>query len=129
MTLQQLNEHYELVERYINAENLLQRLCDSAGLKAQAITGMPHGTGVSDKVGDTVVEIVRTQERLDVMRKQIREREKPILLWIDGIPDLCTQSIFRLRFIHGKTWKEVSGMVGGYSEDALKKMCYKELSR
>lgn len=71
MTLQQLNEHYESVEKYINVEHLLQRLCDAAGIKAQAITGMPHATNTCDKVGDTVVEIVRTEERLAVMRHAI----------------------------------------------------------
>ena len=127
MTLQQLNSHFELVEQYLNAEYMLLRLRDAAGLKAQAITGMPHGTGVSDKVGDTAVELVRAEEKLVTLYNRLKEDEAPIIAWIDTVDDICTQTALRLRFIHGKQWKEVSDMVG-FSEEAIKKKCYKEFS-
>ena len=126
MTLQRLNEHYELVEQYLNAEYMLLRLRDAAGLKAQAITGMPHGSGVSDKVGDTAVEIVRVAENLEDLRRRLKEDEVPILAWIDTVDDLCTQTALRLRFIHGKPWKEISDLVG-FSDKAIKAKCYREI--
>ena len=128
MTLQRLNSHFELVEQYLNAEYMLLRLRDAAGLKAQAITGMPHGTGVSDKVGDTAVEIVRAEEKLAALYTQLKEDEAPIIAWIETVPDICTQTALRLRFIHGKQWKEVSGLIGS-TDDAVKRLCYSVVSQ
>lgn len=127
MTLMKLNNHYELVEQYLNAEFMLRRLRDAAGLKAQVMTGMPHGNGVSDKVGDTAVEICRTSEKVDALYRQLKEDEAPIAEWIETVPDLCTQTALRLRFLHGKQWKEISGLLG-FTEEAIKKKCYKEVS-
>ena len=126
MTLQQLNDHYALVEQYLNAEFMLRRMQDAAGLKAQVMTGMPHGTGVSDKVGDTAVEIVRASEAVDQLYRRLKKDEAPILEWIDTVDDICTQTALRLRFVHGKPWKEISDLVG-FSEKAVKSRCHREL--
>ena len=128
MTLRQLNDHYALVEKYLNAEFMLRRMRDAAGLKAQVMTGMPHGSGTSDKVGDTAVEIARAEEKLAALYTQLKEDEAPIIAWIETVPDICTQTALRLRFINGKQWKETADMVG-FSEEAIKKKCYKEFSR
>ncbi|MBP3538569.1 MAG: hypothetical protein J6J62_01870 [Oscillospiraceae bacterium] len=130
MTLHQLNAHYELVENYITAKTILQRLRDAAGLKAQSITGMPHGGGVNDIVGNTAVEIVRAEERIKELADKVAESQKPIEAWIDTINDIYAQSILRLRYIHGKSWGEVAEMVGGgNTEQSVKAVCYRIISR
>ena len=126
MTLQQLNDHYALVEQYLNAEFMLRRMQDAAGLKAQVMTGMPHGSGTSDKVGDTAVELVRAEEKLVTLYNRLKEDEAPILEWIDTVDDICTQTALRLRFIHGKQWKEISGLLGS-TDDAVRMKCYKTI--
>ena len=127
MTLQRLNSHCDLVEQYLNAEYMLLRLRDTAGLKAQAITGMPHGTGASDKVGDTAVELVRAEEKLVTLYRRLKEDEAPIIAWIDTVPDICTQTALRLRFIHGKQWKEIISIVG-FSESCIKERIRKAVT-
>lgn len=130
MTLNQLNTHYDLVENYITAKTILQRLRDAEGLKAQAITGMPHGSGASDIVGNTAVEIVRAEERIKELADRVAESQKPVEEWIDTINDIYAQSILRLRYIHGKTWGEVAEMVGGgNTEQSVKAVCYRIISR
>lgn len=128
MTLRQLNDHYALVEQYLNAEFMLRRIRDAAGLKAQVITGMPNGSGTSDKVGDTVVELVRAEEKLAALYTQLKEDEAPIIAWIDTVDDLCAQTALRLRFIHGKQWKEISGLLGS-TDDAVRMKCYKVIQQ
>ena len=126
MTLSQLNEHFELVENYITAREILQRLRDAAGIRAQALTGMPHGSGANDIVGNTAVEIVHTEVRLKELSEKVEESQKPIEEWIDTICDVYAQSILRLRYIHGKSWGEVADMVGGgNTERSVKAVCYR----
>lgn len=127
MTLQQLNDHYALVEQYLNAEFMLRRMRDAAGLKAQVMTGMPHGLGASDKVGDTAVEIVRASEAVDQLYRRLKEDEAPILEWINTVPDICTQTALRLRFVHGKQWKEITNTVG-FSESCIKERIRKTMT-
>ena len=113
MTLERLNEHLSLVERYLEAKEIAQRLRDSLGLKAQAYTGMPHGTGTEDTVGNTVVEVIRLEEKAKQLEFEVLESQKPIEAWIDTVEDICVQTVLRLRYIHGMKWQEVADMVGG----------------
>lgn len=45
------------------------------------------------------------------------------LEWIDGISDVLTRRIFRLRFVEGLSWRQIAQKVGGNnSEEGLKKI-------
>lgn len=128
VTLEQLNEHYELVREYIQAQTILQRLKDSADVKAQKITGMPRGTGTNDIVGNTAVEIIRAEERVAEMAAKVYESQRPIERWIDSVEDFYTQTILRLRFIHGESWAEIAGEIGGgNTEQSVKMVCYRAI--
>lgn len=130
MTLNVLNEHFAVVDKYNTARTMLQRLRDSTGLKAQAITGMPHGTGVNDTVGAMVVEITHMEERVNELAKLTAESAAPIEAWISGIDDFYTQTIFRLRFLHGMTWQEVADRIGGGNTvQSVQMICYRKISQ
>lgn len=113
MTLGRLNQHLELVEKYIETREIAQRLRDSLGLKAQNISGMPHGSGVGDVVGNTVVELVRIEDMLKELEAKVIETQKPIEDWIGSVDDIYVQTILRLRFLHGLKWSEVANAIGG----------------
>ena len=113
MTLGRLNEHLALVEKYIEAKEIAQRLRDSLGLRAQSYSGMPHGSGEGDKVGNTVVEVIRMEDIAQKLEAQVLEAQKPIEEWIDSVDDLYVQTILRLRFLHGQKWQEVADAIGG----------------
>ena len=128
MTLAELNQHFELIEKLARAREVLQSLRDSARPGASALTGMPHATGVKDKVGDLAAEIVDMDARVGFLEKEARASEAIIMPFIQGIDDDQTRMIFRLRFLRGLTWKEVAAVVGGRnSEESVKMVCYRYL--
>lgn len=130
MTLSRLNAHYDLVTTYRTAQEILHRLREAADLKAQNLTGMPHSTGINDIVGNTAVEIVRTEDRIKDLAARIEESQRPIEAWIDTVKDIYAQSILRLRYIHGMSWGEVADTVGGgNTEQSVKAVCYRVLSK
>lgn len=128
MTLQELNRHFELRERLDKANEMLDALRAAACPGAQVLTGMPHSTGVKDKVGDLAVEIADMDTRIQFLEDEIKTGEETILPFIRSIEDDQTRLIFRLRFIRGLTWKEVAAVIGGRnSEDSVKMVCYRYL--
>lgn len=101
MTLQELNRHFELRERLDKANEMLDALRAAACPGAQVLTGMPHSTGVKDKVGDLAVEIADMDTRIQFLEDEIKTGEETILPFIRSIEDDQTRLIFRLRFIRG----------------------------
>lgn len=128
MTLQELNTHLELRERLAKAYEMLDALRAAAYPGAQSLTGMPHTSGVKDKVGDLAVEIADMDERIELLETEVKAGEAPILQFIESVEDDQTRLIFRLRFIRGLAWKEVAAVIGGRnSEDSVKMVCYRYL--
>ena len=124
MTLADLNEHYALGEKLIKVQTLIQSL-RARTLGAVNMDGMPHGTGVSDRVGDLALEIVELEAREKYLYAEVRENEAEIIEFIEGIEDDHTRTIFRLRFIRFMSWSDVADTVGGNTEDSVKKICYR----
>lgn len=128
MTLQELNLHLELREKLAKAQEILGSLRRSALPGAAKITGMPHAPGVNDKVGDLAVEIADMDARIEYLEEEIRKSESSILAFISGVDDDQARMAFRLRFIRGLSWKEVSSVLGKYtSESSVKSACYRFL--
>lgn len=128
MTLQELNKHFELREKLAKAHEMLDALRAAACPGAQVLTGMPHAPGVKDKVGDLAVEIADMGERIEFLESEIKASEASILQFIKSIDDDQTRLIFRLRFIRGLSWKEVSQILGKYTtEKSVSEVCYKYL--
>lgn len=126
MTLQEISRYYNLQKKLKRNQELVSSLYAAAGLGAQVITGMPHAQGVSDKVGDLAIEIGDLQSRIDYLESKCTEEREKLEKYIDTIKDDQTRMIFRLRFIHCKTWREVAYTIGGQStEKGVKCICYR----
>ena len=129
MTLEKLSEYYNLLQRLGRAEELVESLRNAALPGAQVMTGMPHAPGVKDKLGDLVVEIADMERRAEALRREAEVARQEVAEYIAGIDDDYTRLIFRLRFLHGLSWGEVAGIVGGRNTaDGVKKVCYRFLS-
>ena len=129
MTLTELNEHLDLVQRFQQAKELLQNLWDAAEPGAQNMDGMPHSTGVSDKVGNLASEIADMEADMHQLEQQVKESEAQITSFIFSIDDLQIRLIFRLRFIRGMRWQDVATTVGGKNtEESVKMACYRYLA-
>lgn len=128
MTLQELNQHLDLLEQLNEAEDMLEALRAAACPGAQNLSGMPHAPGVRDKVGDLAAEIADMATSVDGLRSEVEASEATIMPFIIAIRDNQTRLVFRLRFLRGLTWKEVATVIGGRnSEDSVKMVCYRYL--
>ena len=128
MTLEELNSHYDKRRQKAEAEELLAALRLEAEPGAARLTGMPHTPGVKDKVGDLGAEIADTLTYIEALEAEIEQQESEIAAFISEIKDIRTRTIFRLRFLRGLTWKEVSRVCGRFTtEKSVSDLCYKYL--
>lgn len=128
MTLEELDSVFKLKNRLQNALELEQTLRDAAYPGGQRLDGMPHGTGVKDKVGDLAVELADLATSIEALEREIKRKERRIEKWIKTIEDETVRMIFRLRFLRGLPWKEVARYVGRYAtESSVKSAAYRYL--
>lgn len=128
MTLQELSNHFKLRERLDRDLGILDSLVAAACPSAQVMTGMPHTSGVSDKVGDLAIEIADMKERVRYLRHEVSQSEEVIAGFVETIEEDYTRMLFRLRFQRGMTWKQVAVAVGGRNTEAgVKAVCYRYL--
>lgn len=121
MDLAELNQHFELVRKLQSVQEMYEKI-EAKSLGAQALTGMPHGTGVSDKVGMLAAELADLSSRLDYLKEQVEKSTGPVEEFTDTIENERTRKIFRYRFLYGMSWGEVAGMFGSETSEAVVKM-------
>ena len=127
MKLEELNEHYNLIQQLQELQQTYESMKAKA-LGGQRLTGMPHGTGVSDKVAMLAVELADLSGRIKYMQDAVRKKAAPIEEWTNTIEDERTRIIFRLRFLHGYSWCEVADILDNrITEEAVKMVCYRYL--
>lgn len=130
MTKRELDHHLELVQRLEDERKLLASLLVAAGPRAQRLDGMPHAHGAADPVGYLAAEIADMRETISRREADVARSEGAVAAYIQTIEDSQTRMIFRLRFIHGMSWKEVAAAVGGRNtESGVKNTCYRYIAR
>ena len=99
----------------------IQRIMDRLTSISPNLSGMPHGGGVHDKLGEGVPDLVDKKRELEEIRRGYEQEEARRNGWIDGMEDLQIQLIFSLRFKERMSWNEVADTVGGNnSEDSVR---------
>lgn len=112
MTLEQLSEVSELHSRIYSLEQDLETLKQNAYPAASRASGMPHGSGISDRTAILVSEIDELECDIAELKQQLDEKIVEVRAFSKTIPDIETRTIFRLRFIHGLLWKEIGSLIG-----------------
>lgn len=126
MTLKELSRYYNLQKQLEQSRELLASLEASASPGAQVLTGMPHGGGARDKVGDLAAEIADMKAHIQRLERKADRAAGRINTYIGTIEDQRTRMIFRLRFIRCMTWSEVAYAIGGKNtEKGVKCTCYR----
>ena len=129
MTLKELSNYYHLHGRLERNREMLSSLYAAAGLGAQVITGMPHAPGVSDSVGDLSIEIEELKSRISNLESKCAQEKKQLEAYISTIKDDQTRMIFRLRYLHCMTWRQVADSIGGRnSANSVKLICHRYLN-
>lgn len=128
MTLQELSQYFKLREQLARDEEILESLRAAAFPGAQVLTGMPHASGVRDKVGDLAVEIADMERQIERLQEKISREEIKVSGFISTIENDQTRMVFRLRFLRCLTWGEVAAVIGGRNtESSVKNQCYRYL--
>lgn len=128
VTLRELSKYYRLHRRLEQNKQMLSALYIAAGLGAQEITGMPHASGTSDKVGSLVLEIDDVKKRIACLETECAKEKELLEKCLCAIEDDHTRMIFRLRFLHCMTWSQVAESVGGRNTaSSVRAICYRHL--
>lgn len=108
----------------------IRRIEERLGIKSPSLTGMPHGSGVHDKIGEGVPELVDKKNELEEIIRKYEAEEDRLNRWIDDIPDLQIQTYMSLRFKERMSWNEVADVAGGNnSENSVRMMVNRYLER
>lgn len=82
------------------------------GLKAQILTGMPHGSSPGSSLERAVVKLEdKKKEYVDAVNKSVDERLE-IELAINAVFDSRERRLLRYRYIFGMSWEEVCVSLG-----------------
>lgn len=121
MTIEELNVLFDLRAELERLNTAKAQLMDAATSTTAKLTGMPHGSGVTDKIGGLASEIADFDRQIERVNTEIAEKEAVVSAWIDTIPKAKVQLVFRLRFLRGLQWKEIAGVVGTYAIESIVK--------
>lgn len=125
-----MNTYFDLIDRLKQAKEVLKNLENAVCPGTPVLTGMPHASGVKDKIGDLAAEIVDVEARIEYLEKEIDKHKNAIENFVCSIDDIYLRTIFRLRFERGLAWKTVATVVGGgNTEDNVRAACYRYLKK
>lgn len=130
MTLKELSQLYYLNREIEMDQQRLRELEVKALPGAQVITGMPHGSGVSDVVGRYAAEIADLRGIIEAKHQQCLYERSRLERCIAGIDDSLLRQIFTYRFINGLPWHQVAACIGGgNTADSVRMACYRYLGK
>lgn len=128
MTLEELNALFDLRAELEELTEIRRSLMDAATKTTIKLTGMPHGSGVTDKIGGLASEIADFDRQIERVNTEIAEKEAVVSAWIDTVPAAKVQLVLRLRFLRGLQWKEIAPLMGKYrSEESVRNCVYRYL--
>lgn len=116
MTKQELSQLYYLNREIEQLKNRIAELECIAISSTSRITGMPHATEISDKVGRYAAEITDLKELLDLNLKKCFYELNRLNRYIASIPDSEIRMIISLRYINGLSWQQVAFSIGEHDE-------------
>lgn len=129
MTLQELSKYYDIQMTLEKDREALENLRQKINPASPQLTGMPHVSGVRDKVGDLAVELADMEDRIQYLEAQAQTERLKVEAYCRSIMDARLYLIFRLRFVRCLTWAEIAGKLGKcYTENGVSRMVYNYLS-
>lgn len=128
MTNKELSKLYHLKREIEVQRKRLFELETIAQSCSSRITGLPHGKGISDKVGKYAAQIADLRCLLDLNLKKCFFELNRLTKYIQNVNDPLTRQIMTYRYIHGFNWQKTAFSIGGNNTaDSLKKKLYRYL--
>lgn len=122
MTKKELSQLYNLGEEIKAKEEQLEQLKAIAESTTSQLSDMPHGSGVSDKIGKTVAEIADIKSLIQLKIQEYWHEYNRLMRYINDIDDSLVRQIMTMRHINGMTWNAIANTIGGNTEDSIRKM-------
>lgn len=126
MTLKELYSIPHLQKEIADYKEKIREMEELAESMTAKLTGMPHASGVSDKVGECAAAIAEYKTFFESVVAQKVAREMEITQYIQSIEDIVLRRIMYLRFVEQKKWQQVADAIGGNNtEDSVRKRCHR----
>ena len=126
MTIEELNVLFDLRAELEWLNTAKAQLMEAATSTTAKLNGMPHGSGVTDKVGGLATEIADLDSQIEEITAKSDAEEAQLASWIAGIRDPRTRLVFRLRFFRALSWKEIA-KITHTTTDTVKAIVYRYL--
>lgn len=128
MTLEYLSQLHYTIKDIKHEENQLEMLRLRMTSINSRLTGMPSRSGVTDRIGELMPDIVDKTRKLDQLKLEFEIQRSRLEVEIRQIERIRIRLIFLLRFVDLKTWGEVASAIGGDDTDnSCKQACYRYL--
>ena len=121
MTKQELSQLYYLNGKIEQLKNRIVELECVATSTSSKITGMPHASGISDKVGKYAAEIADLKELLDLNLKKCFYELNRLNRYIDSVAEPEIRMILALRYVNGFNWQQIAYSIGYQDESVPRK--------
>lgn len=115
MTKHELSQLYYLNREIIEMQTRLEELECLAESCTSIITGMPHASGISDKIGNYSAEIADLKGLLDLNLKKCFYELNRLNRYINNVEDSEMRMILSLRYINGLCWEQVAASISPYA--------------
>lgn len=113
MNKKELSQLYYLNREIEEQQRRLRELEELATSCTAHITGMPHGSGVADKICKYAAEIADLRGLLDLNLKKCFYELNRLNRYISSIEDSQMRMILSLRYINGLSWRQIAFSIGG----------------
>lgn len=124
MTLQDLYSIRDLDKEIADIRDKIATLRERGESMSCNLTGMPIGSGCSDKVGKAAAEIADYIAFLDEAEARKVARSREIHQYIESVEDAQLRRIMVMRFIDRRSWRKIAFAVGSSNtEDSVRKRC------
>lgn len=107
MTENQLSNLYYIQKRIVRIKNRIAALEQDLGVRGQVLTGMPHGSGVSNPIESLLIKESELLEKLKKVLEEQIDEELKLTSYIESIEDTEIKLIFEMRFIDLMNWDAI----------------------
>lgn len=121
MTKKELSQLYYLKREIREQQKRLEELETAATSCTAKITGMPHGTGINDKIGKYAAQIADLKGLLDLNLKKCFYELNRINRFIESVQDSEMRMILTLRYMQNLSWSRVAKTMNYQDESVPRK--------
>lgn len=130
MTKKELSQLYYLKKEIEEQQRRIEELETLATKSTGTITGLPHETGISDKVGKYASEISDLKNSLNFNIKKCFSELNKLDRYVRNIDDSFIRQIIIYRFINNFSWTKIAWKIGGNNTaEGVRKKLYRYLNK